>query len=136
MPRFVDTNIFLYAVSTDANEAQKARAARLLLRAPDLAVSTQVLGEFYVQATRPSRYGALSHEQAVRMIASMTRFPIQALTFGVVQSALATAHRHRISYWDATIIEAARASGCPEVLSEDLSGGQDYHGVLVTNPFG
>jgi predicted nucleic acid-binding protein len=36
---------------------------------------------------------------------------------------------------DAAIIEAARAQGCPEVLSEDLNDGQDYDGVLVHNPF-
>ncbi|HEX9031601.1 MAG TPA: hypothetical protein VF834_07120 [Streptosporangiaceae bacterium] len=32
-------------------------------------------------------------------------------------------------------IEAARAMGCAEVLSEDLSHRQDYSGVTVTNPF-
>jgi DNA-binding transcriptional MerR regulator len=40
-----------------------------------------------------------------------------------------------LSYWDAAIIEAARALGCTHVLSEDLSDGQDYGGVRVTNPF-
>jgi hypothetical protein len=38
-------------------------------------------------------------------------------------------------YWDAAIIEASRAAGCTHVLSEDLSDGQDYGGVQVTNPF-
>ncbi len=36
---------------------------------------------------------------------------------------------------NAAIIEAARVLGCDVVLSEDLSSGQDYDGVLVTNPF-
>jgi predicted nucleic acid-binding protein len=31
--------------------------------------------------------------------------------------------------------EASRAMGCTQVLSEDLSDGQDYAGVQVTNPF-
>jgi predicted nucleic acid-binding protein len=43
--------------------------------------------------------------------------------------------RFQLSYWDAAIIEAARAMGCTDVLSEDLSDSQDYGGVLVTNPF-
>jgi predicted nucleic acid-binding protein len=38
-------------------------------------------------------------------------------------------------YWDAAIIGASRAMGCPQVLSEDLSDGQDYGGVRVANPF-
>jgi predicted nucleic acid-binding protein len=48
---------------------------------------------------------------------------------------LVTKHRYQISYWDAAVIEAARALGCREILSEDLSDGQDYSGVRVTNPF-
>jgi len=46
-----------------------------------------------------------------------------------------TRQRFQLSYWDAAIIEAARTMGCTEVLSEDLSDGQDYAGVRVTNPF-
>ena len=41
----------------------------------------------------------------------------------------------RISYWDAAILEAARALGCDVVLSEDLSDDEDYAGVRVENPF-
>jgi predicted nucleic acid-binding protein len=42
--------------------------------------------------------------------------------------------RFQLSYWDAAIIEASRAMGCAQVLSEDLSDGEDY-GVRVTDPF-
>jgi predicted nucleic acid-binding protein len=49
---------------------------------------------------------------------------------------MATRQRFAISYRDAAILEAARALGCEEVLSEDLSHGQDYDGVFVVNPFG
>jgi predicted nucleic acid-binding protein len=37
--RFVDTNVLLYAVSTVPGEAAKARVARGLLEAEDLALS-------------------------------------------------------------------------------------------------
>ena len=43
--------------------------------------------------------------------------------------------RFQISYWDAAILAAAKASGCEQLLSEDLNHGQDYDGVTVTNPF-
>jgi predicted nucleic acid-binding protein len=49
--RFVDTNVLLYAVSTAPEEAAKAATARLLLEADDLALSVQVLQEFYVEAS-------------------------------------------------------------------------------------
>ena len=50
-------------------------------------------------------------------------------------AALAARQRFLISYWDAALIEAARALGCDVVISEDLSDGQDYNGVRVDNPF-
>ena len=50
-------------------------------------------------------------------------------------AAIATGQRFRISYWDAAIVEAARIGRCTEVLSEDLSHGQVFDGVVVTNPF-
>jgi predicted nucleic acid-binding protein len=52
-----------------------------------------------------------------------------------MMAALAARQRFQLSYRDAAIIEASRAMGCPEVLSEDLNDGQDYGGVRVTNPF-
>lgn len=43
--------------------------------------------------------------------------------------------RWQLSYWDAAILEAARASRCEVVLTEDLNDGQDFAGVRVVNPF-
>jgi predicted nucleic acid-binding protein len=133
--RFVDTNILLYAISRDPVEQDKAKRANDVLADRDLALSVQVLQEFYVQATRVSRPDAIGHSQAVRLIESFRRFPVQDLTSGIMMAALDTRQRFQLSYWDAAIIEAARAMGCTQVLSEDLSDGQDYAGVGVTNPF-
>lgn len=133
--RFVDTNILLYAVSRDPQERHKAELARAILAERDLALSVQVLQEFYVQATRESRPDPLAHEQAARLVESFLRFPVADVTVQIVLAALATRDRFRISYWDAAILEAARALGCATVLSEDLNAGQDYAGVGVRNPF-
>ena len=133
--RFVDTNVLLYAISRDPAEQDKAKRANDILTDRDLALSVQVLQEFYVQATRASRPDAIGHDQAVRLIQSFRRFPVQYVTSGILMAALDARQRFQLSYWDAAIIEAARAMGCPEVLSEDLSDGQDYGGVRVTNPF-
>jgi len=133
--RFVDTNVLLYAVSTARGEAKKGAVARSLLREEDLALSAQVLQEFYVQATRAGRLDPLTHDQAAALIDAWLRFQVQETTPALVQAALATAARHRISYWDAAIVEAARILGCRVVLSEDLNDGQDFDGVRVENPF-
>ncbi|MGH9380113.1 MAG: PIN domain-containing protein [Thermoanaerobaculia bacterium] len=133
--RFVDTNVLLYSQSTDPDEATKAERAREILTSRDLALSVQVLQEFYVQATREGRPDRLRHNQAVRLVKSFLRFPVQELSVEVLQAAFETRERFRLSYWDAAILEAARCLRCDTVLSEDLSHGQDYDGVRVINPF-
>jgi predicted nucleic acid-binding protein len=133
--RFVDTNILLYAISRDPDEQEKAARAKELLSSRDVSLSVQVLQEFYVQATRDSRADRLTHEQAATLVDSFRRFPVQETTLGVMLASMSTRQRFGISYWDAAILEAARALGCDVVLSEDLSDGQDYAGVRVEDPF-
>jgi predicted nucleic acid-binding protein len=133
--RFVDTNILLYAISRAPEEQEKAAIANAILVSRDLALSVQVLQEFYVQATGDGRAGALAHEQAVQLVESFLRFPIQETTVPLTMAAVATRRRFGISFWDAAIIEASRQLGCDVVLSEDLSHGQDYAGVRVEDPF-
>jgi predicted nucleic acid-binding protein len=133
--RFVDTNVLLYAVSRDPEEQDKAARANDILTARDLALSVQVLQEFYVQATRASRPDPLTHEQAARLVESFLRFPVLDITTDLMLAAAATCQRFGVSYWDAAILEAARSLACDVVLSEDLSHGQDYAGVRVKNPF-
>ena len=132
---FVDTNVLIYAVSREPAERAKADRANAILDARDVALSAQVLQEFYVQATRESRDDRLSHETAVGFIETLLAFPVQDITTELVLSALTTKERFGISYWDAAILEAARALGCEVVLSEDLADGEDYAGVRVENPF-
>ena len=133
--RFVDTNILLYAASTSPDEQEKARIALALLDSEDIALSVQVLQEFYVQATRPGKSNAMSHEQASLLIEAFLRFRIQETTVALMQAALDAKDRFQVSSWDAAIIEAARAVGCRTVLTEDLNDGQDFSGVIVENPF-
>ena len=131
--RFVDTNVLLYSISTA--EQAKAAAAEELLGSRDLALSTQVLGEFYVQATRATKPDRITHDQASRLIESFTRFDVYAVTLEVVRAALVTKGRFDTSYWDAVIVETARGANCELVLSEDFQDGQDFDGVRVVNPF-
>ena len=133
--RFVDTNVLLYAVSTTPSEAARARVARDILEAEDLALSVQVLQEFCVQATRQGRAGRLSHEQAALLVEAWVRFRTQETTVALVRRALELSRRHRLSYWDAAIVEAARLAGCDTLLSEDLAHGRSYDGVRVVDPF-
>lgn len=133
--RFIDTNVLLYAVSTAARDREKKARALALLDAEDLCLSVQVLQEFYVQATRTSREDALSHEQAQALIEAWLRYPVQPMTTEIMQAALSTCARWGVSYWDAAIVEAARAAGSAVVLTEDLQKGMSFAGIRVENPF-
>jgi predicted nucleic acid-binding protein len=133
-PVFLDTNILLYSISGDPDEAGKRQRALALLDR-DVRLSVQVLQEFYVQATRASRPDALPHEIAAGLVRAWQRFETQETTLAIVNAALDIKARYGFSYWDASIIAAALAQDCGELFSEDLSDGQLVGSLRVENPF-
>ena len=135
--RFVDTNIAMYAVSTNPDEARKRRISEALLahEAGNLAVSVQVLGEFYTQLTRQSRPYALGHSEAVAIMERVLPKNVHSLTLATVDTALRYRERFGLNYWDCLILAAAKISGCDAVYSEDMSSTQDYDGIRIINPF-
>jgi predicted nucleic acid-binding protein len=132
---FIDTNVLLYSISQDSAEVAKRDIAVVLLERDDLALSVQVLQEFYVQATRATRKDPLAHEIAAGLIRTWLRFRVQDISVPVVLGALEIKATHRLSYWDAAIVAAARALGCEQLFTEDLSHGREFGGILITNPF-
>jgi len=134
-PRFLDTNILLYSISRAPQEAEKRMIAELLLDTGDNSLSVQVLQEFYVQAPRATRADALPHDIAAGLVRTWLRFRVQETTLPVMLGAMEIKAAHRLSYWDAAIVAAARALGCREILSEDMAHGREVAGVVVVNPF-
>jgi predicted nucleic acid-binding protein len=80
---FCDTNILLYAVSKASEEAAKREIARECLALPGVGFSTQVLQEFYVNATQ-KRAIQLSRMEALAIITKLRRFPIWPVTTELV----------------------------------------------------
>jgi predicted nucleic acid-binding protein len=134
-PPFFDTNILLYSISRDAAEAMKRDRAIALLEGKDGAISVQVLQEFYVQATRPTRTQPLARDIATGLMRRWTRFRVQEINLSILTAALDIKAAHGFSYWDSAIIAAARALGCRELYTEDMSHGRQVEGVLIINPF-
>lgn len=132
---FLDTNVLLYSISKDSDEAPKKERAIALLEADGGGLSVQVLQEFYVQATRVTRPDPLPHEIAAGLIRTWMRFAVQDVTTSILTRALAIKVSHGFSYWDSAIIAAARALGCRELYSEDMADGREVEGVLIINPF-
>jgi predicted nucleic acid-binding protein len=85
---FVDTNILLYAVSTEASETRKATVARSLLTTADWAWSAQVAAEFVNASTSARRPTPLTLAQASRWIDTWMGFPMIAVDEGIVRQAI------------------------------------------------
>ena len=132
--RFLDTNILLYAYDLDA-PAKRAVALELVEagwdRLGETAISVQVLQEFHVNLSRRG----VELAEASAIVRDFAAWPVVETTLDVFQAALKEQSRWKISFWDASILAAARTSGAAELLTEDLNHGQDYGGVKVRNPF-
>lgn len=130
---FVDTNVFVYAIdSSDPARQQQARAALDPTAARDLVLSTQVLSEFYVVATRKL---GVEPTTAEAMVTELARLPLVVIDAPLVLAAIEGSRAWTISYWDALIVRAAEAGGCRRILSEDLAAGRTYGTVEIHNPF-
>ncbi|MGO9173461.1 MAG: PIN domain-containing protein [Rhodomicrobium sp.] len=132
---FFDTNILLYTIGLGPAEQTKQAVAIELVKRTDAGLSVQVLQEFYVQATRPTRPDPLSHRDASDLIEAWTRFAVQPMTLDVLMAALDIKQRHRFSYWDSAIVAAALALGCRELYTEDVQDGLTVDGLRLIDPF-
>ena len=131
---FVDTNVLLYAASTDPTEAGKRTEARRVLSDGAFAFSVQVAQEFFVNATRKLT-PALSSADALAFLKGINPATVVAIDYQLFEEAIKIQQRFQISYWDAAIVGAAKRLNCGILYSEDLSEGQSYDGVRVVNPF-
>lgn len=132
---FVDTNVLLYAISTEPSETAKSRIARNLLMTANWGWSAQVAAEFINAATSRRRPVPLTLAQAEQWVDTWLAFPLVRLDETIVKAAIRLAQRYQISYFDAQVVAAAKHASCGTLYSEDLNHGQDYDGVRVLNPF-
>lgn len=134
MRAFVDTNIWVYAVdNADPVKRQRALAAIAPQPEADLAISSQVLSEFYTVVTRKLAT-PLSEEQAAQMVDRLAELPVVNVDADLVAAAIAGSRSWGISLWDSLIIRAAEVAGCELLLSEDLADGASYGSVRIANP--
>ena len=133
-PVFVDSNVFLYALDeADSKKQQAARNWRAeLWKSRRGRVSFQVLGEFYVNAVRER---PTAGEEARAEVRDLLAWRPVVTDASLLEQGWKIQDRYRLSYWDALIVAAAKASGCRYLLTEDLPSGQRLDGVEVVSPF-
>ncbi len=133
---FIDTNVLLYA--HDRTAAQKRDVARDLIA--DLwggragALSTQVLQEFYVNATRKLPR-PLSASAARKVIGRYATWTVHRIEPADIIAASELEKRHRQSFWDALVIVSAARVGATTLATEDMQHGRMIAGVRIVNPF-
>jgi predicted nucleic acid-binding protein len=122
---FVDTDVLAYA--HDSSDKRRQPIARALLedlwRTRTGTLSTQVLSEFYVAATRKFD-PPTSRRDARNIIDAYSSWPVVQVDSPLILAASALDERHQLSFWDALIVEAARRGGARRLASEDLQAGQ------------
>jgi predicted nucleic acid-binding protein len=131
---FIDTNVIVYADDLDAG-AKRERAQEILHRVfidGNGVVSTQVLQEFFVAATRKL---GVAPEVARRKVELLARLDVVTIEPSFIVEAIDLHRLHSLSFWDALIVQAAAASGCRRLLTEDLQSGRTIAGVRIENPF-
>jgi len=133
---FVDTNILMYAHDMSAGEKHERAKALVeeLWRDRTGVLSTQVLQELAVNLRRKA--GRPLDTTATReIVADYLTWQVIVNDGDSILEALDLERRYQISFWDALVVQAAQASGAEVLYSEDLSDGQKYGAVRVTNPF-
>ena len=138
MADFIDTNILLYSISNSPNETSKRRIALGILENEDCVLSVQVLGEFYLRATKPkerNQHNKISEDDATSLIKSWLRFRTQIFTVDIVERAMKISKENKIGYWDSALVAAAEVANCNRFLSEDLNHLQKIGNVSIVNPF-
>lgn len=129
MSAFFDSNILIYAYSTDIR-----RQRALTTIAGGGVISAQVLNEFTNVLRKKQKQDWSIIEAAVQSI--RFRFPdIVPLTSDTHAAALVLARDHGLAFYDALIVACAIDAGCDTLYSEDLQHGRSVGGLAIVNPF-
>lgn len=133
---FVDTNVLVYAATSDNRQTGKHDAAVELLDGltkSDVYISTQVINEFYSILLK-------NHidEASIREKISITlrEMRLVILRLSTIELCWQLRDRYRYSYWDSMILATALEKGCGIIYTEDMQNQQLIDAKLrIVNPF-
>jgi predicted nucleic acid-binding protein len=131
---FFDTNVLTYSDDHDAPDKQ-ATALDLIeqsRRSHNGVLSTQVLQEYFVTATRKLGVPAPVAKEKVRIFA---HFATVFVSVDDVLAAIDLHQLHKLNFWDSLIVRTALTSGCSVLYTEDMQHGRRFDGLQIVNPF-
>ena len=131
---FLDTNGLVYALDQEDQEKHRACSAiiRELQSANRAVISTQIMQEFFVVATRKLGVEPLKAKNILQALGNIETVSVSpALIYEAIDCSLL----NQISFWDDLVIVCAASAQCVVVMSEDLNDGQINKGAKIQNPF-
>jgi predicted nucleic acid-binding protein len=72
---------------------------------------------------------------AQALVLAYSAWPVIPSDAALVGAAIETSIAHRLSIWDAMVIEAAQRADAQTLYTEDLNHGQRYGRLAIVNPF-
>lgn len=119
----------------DHNDPAKLKKCRSLLKNlqnnTQCVISTQVIQEFYVTATK--ELGA-DHVLVKNIIINLTHLETICITINIIKDAIDYSILNKLSFRDALIVSAANSAKCSQIWTEDLHPGQIINGIEIINP--
>lgn len=129
MKAFFDTNVLVYAATSDA---RKVKAVECLGRGG--VTSVQVLNEFVHVARYKLRHDWPEIELALALFRDSLD-DVAPITLATHAAAVLLARDHRLAFYDALIVAAALEAGCDTLYSEDMQHGRGFADLTIRNPF-
>lgn len=127
---FIDTNVLLYLLSSDAEKANRAEA----VIEGGATISVQVLNEFASVAARKLKMTIPEIREILDTLRNLCA--VEPLTEATHVTGLDLADHHSLSIYDAMIVSAAMLAGCKRLWSEDMQHGyQINQSLIIQNPF-
>jgi len=133
---FVDTNILVYVFDPDALAKQTCARNLVIdhLGSGTLALSTQVLLEFYWTVTRKPAI-PLPHPVAAGFARQLCAAHVVAPSAHLAAAALERSGASPLTIWDALILEAAESCGASVLYTEDTHLLSVSAGLKIVDPF-
>jgi predicted nucleic acid-binding protein len=123
---FVDSNIWLYAFSTDKKEESKRILAKQLIKEKSIIISTQIVNEVSCNLLKKHKLD----------VSFYRKYQVISFNLDIFESASNLRTQYHLSFWDSLVIACALFSDANILYSEDMQDGLIVDKKLtIINPF-
>ena len=132
---FVDTNVLIYARDR-REEGKRERAASWLLSlgsASAARINLQIINELTNWIVRNERHRPLNEVQ--EELAVLRTWGAKPITDDEVEIAWAVRRHLSYQWFDCLLVASAYNDGCRYFLTEDMTHGATFEGLILINPF-